>query len=292
MDAVTVQEGPSGARAVATNGEIMEWYWITPRLAQTWLQKNANNWRLLKNSAASKMAAAIEDQGWRGAGEPIRFDVNGDLIDGQHRLAAIAKIGLTVGAWVCLNISDEDAVTIDSGRPRSFVQALEARGEKNYKDLASAVSYTWLYEHGDLSSVSSGVSGRTEIGPLTRCLEANPGLREAVDGSQAVRGVAIIGQVAMIWHVAASNGLQEQVRSFVDGIARGAGVSAGDSRYLLRERLLHDRTAKAKLSRREKLALTILAWNYWVAGRECRQLKWTSSGLKPQEFPTIATSAE
>src|ERR1035438_9398924 len=65
---------------------------ITPELATLWLQLNEQN----RRPRASKIAAFSSDMScglWRITHQPIAFDTNGKLKDGQHRLMAIAQSG-------------------------------------------------------------------------------------------------------------------------------------------------------------------------------------------------------
>lgn len=65
---------------------------ITPAVAREWLKKNSHN-RPLRPSHVETLRQAFE----RGEGvtthQGIAFDTAGHLIDGQHRLAAIAQMG-------------------------------------------------------------------------------------------------------------------------------------------------------------------------------------------------------
>jgi hypothetical protein len=75
--------------------------------------------------------------------------------------------------------------------------------------------------------------------------------------------------------------------AFISVVDKGIVSNKNDPAYLLRERLIKDKTSKAKLSPKEKLALVIIAWNKYKAGKELSCLKWVAAGLKPQPFPTI-----
>ena len=65
---------------------------VTPHLASKWLQKNSCN-RPLSQNTVYRYADAILSGEWKLNGDTIRFDSNGTLIDGQHRLHACVKAG-------------------------------------------------------------------------------------------------------------------------------------------------------------------------------------------------------
>ena len=62
---------------------------VTPTLAAAWLALNNNNRRAADRVVARYRADMLEGR-WEFAGDPIRFDAQGNLIDGQHRLLALA----------------------------------------------------------------------------------------------------------------------------------------------------------------------------------------------------------
>lgn len=65
---------------------------IEPHLAESWLTKNVKN-RNLTDRIAKKYARDMASGKWKTTGDPIRFDVDGNLIDGQHRLQACVLAG-------------------------------------------------------------------------------------------------------------------------------------------------------------------------------------------------------
>ena len=63
---------------------------ITPKLAEKWMEANKNN-RPLRRSLVGRYAGAIRRGQWELNGESIKFDEDGVLFDGQHRLAAVVE---------------------------------------------------------------------------------------------------------------------------------------------------------------------------------------------------------
>src|SRR5262249_7313781 len=62
---------------------------VTPAIARAWLKRNVCN-RPLREPEVEDMRAAFERGEWELTHQGIAFDDHGDLIDGQHRLHAIA----------------------------------------------------------------------------------------------------------------------------------------------------------------------------------------------------------
>lgn len=91
---------------------------VTPEMARQWLYRNLGN-RPLTNAVVNRYARDMADGRWKMAGDPIRFSKTGKLIDGQHRLSAILKTGLTILCVVVTDLDDSIFNVIDTGRVRS-----------------------------------------------------------------------------------------------------------------------------------------------------------------------------
>ena len=79
---------------------------VEPEQAQKWLERNIAN-RTLRPSRVQEYATAMTEGRWRYTADPIRFDSDGKLIDGQHRLMAVVRSGCTVEMHVVRGLSPE-----------------------------------------------------------------------------------------------------------------------------------------------------------------------------------------
>ena len=110
---------------------------ITPAMAEEYLKHNDRNPRKAANrkqveSYARDMAAGK----WFMNGEPIVFDANGDLKNGQHRLMAIVKANVPVDMYVIRGI-DPDYTTFDYGMLRRMSQELGV--SRNAETIANVI---------------------------------------------------------------------------------------------------------------------------------------------------------
>ena len=67
---------------------------VTPDTAQMWLTKMPKN-RNIRPGDVARYARDMSSGKWGLAGDPVRFDKDGNLIDGQHRLQAIIRSDTT-----------------------------------------------------------------------------------------------------------------------------------------------------------------------------------------------------
>lgn len=91
---------------------------ITPEKAKQYLEQNTNNYRKLSPSKVTQYANDMMAGQWEENGEPIQFAENGVLLNGQHRLAAIVKSGVTISMPVIRGISN-DVSLFDIGKART-----------------------------------------------------------------------------------------------------------------------------------------------------------------------------
>jgi hypothetical protein len=96
---------------------------VSPDIAKAWLV--SNNFNRPKNPATvARHLRQILEGRWRLTHQGIAFTEDGILIDGQHRLFAIAESGQSVPMRVCVNESPENFSVIDCGRNRSHLDSV------------------------------------------------------------------------------------------------------------------------------------------------------------------------
>lgn len=121
---------------------------ITPQWASQILETRNPNNRKLSERFVDRLVRDIRANGWILTHQGIAFDENGDLIDGQHRLAAIARANKSVKAMIttgvpksqrCNGIVLKTFEAIDSGKPRNVGQMIAMNGWANGNRVAAVV---------------------------------------------------------------------------------------------------------------------------------------------------------
>lgn len=100
---------------------------ITKDIADSMLARNTKNYRKVNWNIVHKYARTMEQGLWKHNGEPIIFDENGLLKDGQHRLLAVLESGVPVKMLVVKGV-DRDINTFDEGGGRTAAQRAKAEG--------------------------------------------------------------------------------------------------------------------------------------------------------------------
>lgn len=112
---------------------------ITPEEAnEILLNHNSKNYRNKKDNAINLYTKEIKEGRWMFNGDTIRFDSNGDLLDGQNRLKAIVKSNIPLEFIVVEGLDPKCSQTIDIGYKRSAEDYLK-RFALMYENGATAV---------------------------------------------------------------------------------------------------------------------------------------------------------
>lgn len=265
---------------------------ITPALAKRWLGENRVN-RPLNQRIVLQYAVDMESGAWRIDGETIKFDWDGNLIDGQHRLEACILAETPFETHVCRSLDPAVKYVIDTGYKRTLGHVLVMMGEPNSSALATAINWCWRLQHVDSPGIDS--AGHTASRPRNPThaealiwLQANPGIRESVvfAGRMAARFRYITRSVCAGMHYLASTGDPEVAERFWEQVADGINLHEGEPALTFRRYL--ERNYEAGTGRRnsEMLAgVAIKAWNAYVVGKRMRVLGWYPG--RGEEFPTM-----
>ena len=181
---------------------------ITPQWASQILETRNPQNRKLSERTVSRYANDIMCGNWCLTHQGIAFDENGDLLDGQHRLAAVVKAAKPVQMMVTSGIpkafKNNGHTTsvfgaIDGLRCRTPATTLELLGHKNCKLSASiARAFAMLCCGGGHSKINMSGGQCQQIVELTG--NSIPKIAEVSTGSRIVRirsgGLAALA----FWH--------------------------------------------------------------------------------------------
>lgn len=260
---------------------------VTPERATEWLARNSNN-RKLSPQVVSQYADAMTRGEWNIGNAAIAFDSGENLIDGQHRLQAVIRSGVTIKQMVIQGLAPETQDSMDSGRKRSLEQQLDRYGYKNPRDLASTLNF--LHRIDEEKDVRHNRTRLTTPQALDM-LAARPAVVESVLYAQRVKprrlgySVTAVAALHFLW----SQTAPEDAAVFFDSVLSGAGLAEDDPRYVLKRALDKDviqrRSRKQQTDTRHHAAIMIKAFNAWRTGRTYTRLYWTAGGARPEPFP-------
>jgi hypothetical protein len=244
---------------------------ISPVKAAEYLKFNKSN-RHLVEARVQFYQRQMERGQWKLTGDPIRFN-SSDLIDGQHRLQAIVRSGVTIRMLVIRNLDSDVFDVLDTGRNRQAGDVLSSYGYGNVFLLASAGRYLYHIERQIVPSnpslsnaeILQTVNRHRDIVSLVTDIQAHKFARSGVL-------VAIL-----YWLEQCPKG-----DGFVEAFLTGADLKVTSPIYQLRERVINDRTLIAtKRNRVIVIAMIFRTFNNWLAGKPFTKL----AAITPTEFP-------
>lgn len=260
---------------------------INPEIARVMLADNPSN-RTLRPTLVAEFAKDMKAGKWRMNGETIKVDPSGNLIDGQHRLAAVIEAGVPVLMLVVQGLPFDVQDTVDTGAKRTFADVLRLRGESRYTTLATIVRSVHGWEAGHRMSIRDGMKN-VSVASLTDTLNANPGIRDVVSTADRSRNhvhlpTSIGGLAAFLF----SRINQEDADWFFERLINGDALEEDDPIFVLRRILLASYAARTTTANRHpgyNLALVIKTWNKYRSGEKTTQLSFRMGGARPEAFP-------
>lgn len=257
---------------------------LTPDTAKRWLDANTIN-RPLNKGAVERYRGDMLAGLWQYTHAGIAFDTNGDLVDGQHRLHAIAGLpeGHAVAMSVTRGLAPESRFYVDQGRKRTPGNQLAMAGVRNFNQTAAGARLYLLWATGNMFRDNNAKSSITAP-KIQEWVADNAGLVDLANDShrEIVKNDATPAVARAAFFAFAQVDATDAVE-FFHRFSTGIALGAGSPILALRERLASDRRQRVKRSDREQLGLFVKAWN---AEREGRQLKrLTPQAWTAQDFP-------
>lgn len=166
---------------------------FTPEEAYDIVVNRNDNYRKLKEAKALEYAKMMKSGKWcEENGETIKFKTNGMLSDGQHRLWAVYKSGVTLKFLVVDDVPEEATETIDMGLKRSSEDAIRYRLRDTDKEMCPGAFSTTkqvmvLRKNGKANSQCPYTISLTEIDIREEFLSDVDGYNEAAAFGKKVK---------------------------------------------------------------------------------------------------------
>ena len=237
---------------------------ITPETASLWLAESNTNNRNISQSSVKAYARDMTDGRWVISNDNIVFSKDGTLLNGQHRLCAIKKSGVTIKAFVMFGASPEWQDIMDSGvkRPASF--ALQLEGMKNTNRLSAAARIALARSQG--MPIVGGNFNNSEVQTFVR---VNRDMADAIElvGKGALRAIPCLPRVTdyccwLFYRIDPA-----AAHSFFASLASGANLAQDNPILVLRNRLAGEYGRSRRITVEEQISLVVRAWNFWRQGK-------------------------
>ncbi len=257
---------------------------VTPEMALSLLDHNKVN-RPLSDLHVRRIARQITASRWKFNGDTIKISDTGNVLDGQHRLWAIAESGIAVETIVIYGVPEDAFSTIDTTRKmRTGGDVVALSGQLRYR-AAISTALTWLlrWQRGILEDYRAP-QNRIENYDIEDAWAAHPEMVRAVEQATKIRGVVTPSLMGFIYYITASKN-SDLADRMMNTLENPAAVAASDPFFTLRTYLMGVRgTRKDAVS---VIAICFKAINAAHQGKRPSVLRWKSQGKSAEAFPKL-----
>ncbi len=262
---------------------------ITPGFASLLTEQNQGN-RHLSDDHVARLADDMCNGRWVENGETIKFDRDGLLNDGQHRLYAAALNDVSFVTDIAFGVMRESRLTVDQGKKRMAKDILEIRYSNTVHNASSVATTLRVL----MTLEARDAAGDARLGPRFTAIEVAarfgdfPGVEEAVVKARAIwrsvkrPGIGIVAALIYLFERHAPQHADEFWRKFETGLDL---VTDDDPIYRLREKMNFLTQQRQRLPDYDSLALVIKAWNAFRAERPIKVLNFNA---ERDRFPVIS----
>jgi len=258
---------------------------VTQEMARDWL---ANRNTQLKNRSLApamvlKYAGAMRRGEWDLIHQGIAFDTDGWVLDGQHRLAAVALSGVTCKFWVFPDTPRDTFDKLDAGRKRQAGQLLHV---PNRNVLASTVRVLAVADGADPRYMDGAFAELSTPQIMSAVRHYGADLEHAARMAMGVKNKTTIppSPHAAVLYQALHSPHSHLVPDWIEALSYGADISKTDPRLKLRTAFMAPAATRAAAMRTSShpYALIVKAWNAYVTHKPVQQLAWKDAESMPK----------
>jgi len=208
---------------------------ITPAIAFRMLENfNVGN-RPLSERRVEGLVALMTGGLWQANGETIIISKTGRILDGQHRLTAVVRSGVTIEFLVVRDVDSAAFHTIDTGSPRTASQIAQMAGHTNTATAAAAAGLIWRMIRGTPAATKISTPYVLEVLKVYDGIEAWAGMASNKSAKSILTPTVMTAACVYLDSIA---GRASLAADLYNGITTGSGLTTGNPVLALRNRLI------------------------------------------------------
>lgn len=262
--------GPLNEARIPNTEIISTWEYITPELAQKYLEKNVDN-RVVRNKHFAKMVRDMEQGHYLVTHQGIAFDKEGYLSDGQHRLMGVVRSGKSVWMLVTRGLDSNVKNIIDLMARRLATDFMT--GSKHRVNRGSAIKVLIALDEMNFTFSANQLRHRQQMVTnyqIQEAWERWPDIEELTGMAKlAARNVPTAGPSPLL---ASSLVYPETSKDFLAGLSTMEGLEAQDPRLAL-IRYRGTPGSQKQYHQSNQVSLCVKAAKAFAEGRKLPQLR-------------------
>jgi hypothetical protein len=246
---------------------------VTPKMASTWMsEKNYEDNRPISKTRVSYYARQMKQGRWKLNMEPIIFDLEDHLLNGQHRLMAIIESKKTIELLIAKGVKTDCFTTMDQGYSRTGGQILTMKGFSNASSRAAVCRALYMWE------VSGGTITKTGKVSADEILLVQDVYPDEVDAAVNYLAKSIVKDLPLrsgmtgLAHLLCHRARPKKAKEFFEILSDGVTSVRGHPALILRNRIMKDAIKGLKYPAGAEFAMMVRAWNSYEAGKTIRSL--------------------
>lgn len=277
---------------------------VTPDFAKMALKRNSDNQRNKSKPSTNMYADDMNNDYWTFLGDPLRFNVAGEFIDGQHRAEAVIRSGKSQTMVIITGLSKNAMRQVDTGRKRSYADTVRmVRDCPSHVHVSALITGIWHWYHGsygdkntprlrsavyaDRRPSNAQLDGMYDL-LLEKELDPVVSVREAGRIKQRIVSRCPLTAISIVHMLLGHIDPYGRDSFFTDLYSMDASKNMS-SEYppnLLRERMMRSADGRVAdiMTRSQWIHLMVQAYNTWAAGQTLGRLQKPSLPVKPESW--------
>lgn len=256
---------------------------IDKHYAEYLLSINKSN-RPLNDRNVDYLVEEMKNNRFKLNGDAIRISKSNILLDGQHRLAACIKSGISFESIVISDLDDDIFLTIDQGRKRTSGDVLHINGYKNYNLLAATTIRCLAYK-----KIKVPFHSRIRLPPskdeILNFIKDNDDIIFACDFAKKSEAKKMINISLLAFSFFTAYSIDKNLAiNFFSKLSNGNDIKESSPLYVLRKKLISNLSSTAKDPDINIAAYISMSWNAERTGNKIKILRYNSS---EQKFPVF-----
>jgi len=246
---------------------------ITPQIAEKLLEmSDKRHQRTINQKHVTFLAREMQKGNFAFNGDSIRQDSDGNIIDGQHRLAACVSSGTQFNTLFVKGLATNQISTINTGqRIRSYADVLEITHKKKYKyanQISASVRMIIKMQHNHLNiSGAKDTNSYTSSTDFLEFCDNHPEIFDFVENEMRIyaNGDKLIQAklfLACKWNLQKLN--HRAANKFFQLLSDGIGLNVDHPIYKLRKKLINYKLKKSRLTTKDIIQSIYRTWNAFM----------------------------
>ena len=208
--------------------------------------------------------------------------MSGTILDGQHRLPAVVNSGQTIEALFIENLNDDIFEVLDTGKNRSSGDVLHIYGIEDATKVAAIAKFVIMFRASVISKLEQNHRYTTTNHEVLDFAVDNADRIKLVCGEKSIYKKILSHSLAGGLYFLFSEINAKDALEFMRRVTDGLELTKNSPIGVLRAKLLDDAMAKKKMSKGDKLAIIIKAWNFFRKNETITQLRFVKES---ENFP-------